>query len=95
MSTHEARFSRDCIHCHGEPPKGFACPRCFTIIDGPESVFLPFADIELGDTDELDPAWDALMEHPSGLVFINRMGLAPIVISQLFRLAIDSVKQQQ
>jgi hypothetical protein len=86
-----------CEQCHGEPPAGFSCLVCLSFtdpVDGRrmrQQVFERFAAIKLGDTDELDPCWDRLM-MTDGLFNLALAGIDNVVISRLFRVAVDATK---
>lgn len=86
-----------CSTCHGAPPKGYTCLSClrYTWPDGhrPYEGLARFGDVEIPDPDALEPAWDHLMELAGGMHPLALNGISPIVISRLFQIALDSVKE--
>jgi hypothetical protein len=52
-----------------------------------------FSSIDLADTSELDPCWDRLMET-EGLYQLSMAGVEPLVISRLFRVAVDATVER-
>jgi hypothetical protein len=54
----------------------------------PPAPIEQFSGIKLGDTKELDPCWDRLLET-DGLYQVSMAGVLPVVISRLFRVAVD------
>jgi hypothetical protein len=98
MSQPTSRYDREaCEHCHGVPPAGFACVYCLSygVLEG-EQPYSPlegfYEEIDLGDTNELDPGWDRFVECMDHL-HLARTGMPPILISRLFRVAVDGYKQ--
>lgn len=100
MPEDQDRYDKSgCAICHGAPPAGFTCMKCLSSTWHDELGERPrlvgqFGDIEVGDTDELDWAWDRLSELGLNASYqLSFVGISPYVISQLFRVAIDATKE--
>ena len=86
----------DCKHCQGKPPVGYSCVYCLSYGEVPDpqpysALVDRWTEIDLGDTNELDPCWDKLMET-TDLLSLARMGMPNVVISRLVRIAVDATK---
>jgi hypothetical protein len=86
----------DCAWCAGKPPEGFMCVYCLSYGDVNERPYSAlenrFDEIDLGDTSELDPCWDMFLEQGGDYLALARLGMPPIVLSRLFRLAVNATK---
>lgn len=95
MTSPVNRYDKsNCPTCAGSPPEGFSCLTCLSYAWTEDDATLGhLADVRLGNTDDLDAAWDSLMESAADASYLlAAKGVSPYVISQLFRIAIDSVK---